>query len=87
MVISDPGLPNNKIIAEQAIGLYEQQDPNQRDLNLRGQFVTDEDGKYSLYCLRPTPYPVSTLHLAAPLNKFLIPCRSPVTVPQDTSSK
>jgi len=41
-------------------GLYEQQDPDQRDLNLRGQFVTDEDGKYSFYCLRPTPYPVSS---------------------------
>jgi catechol 1,2-dioxygenase len=40
-------------------GLYEQQDSNQRDLNLRGQFVTDEDGNYSFYCLRPTPYPVS----------------------------
>jgi len=39
-------------------GLYEQQDPKQRDLNLRGQFVTDAQGKYSLYCLRPTPYPV-----------------------------
>jgi len=39
-------------------GLYEQQDANQRDLNLRGQFVTDAEGKYSLYCLRPTPYPV-----------------------------
>ncbi|KAM0710040.1 hypothetical protein Q7P35_002402 [Cladosporium inversicolor] len=39
-------------------GLYEQQDPNQKDLNLRGQFVTDEEGNYSLYCLRPTPYPV-----------------------------
>ncbi|KAM0715802.1 hypothetical protein Q7P37_008316 [Cladosporium fusiforme] len=39
-------------------GLYEQQDEKQRDLNLRGQFVTDSEGKYSLYCLRPTPYPV-----------------------------
>lgn len=42
-------------------GLYEQQDHEQRDLNLRGQFVTDEEGKYSLYCLRPTPYPVSVI--------------------------
>lgn len=42
-------------------GLYEQQDPDQRDLNLRGQFVTDEEGRYSLYCLRPTPYPVSVV--------------------------
>ena len=39
-------------------GLYEQQDPEQADCNLRGRFTTDEKGEYSLYCLRPTPYPV-----------------------------
>ncbi|KAK8056564.1 hypothetical protein PG993_001791 [Apiospora rasikravindrae] len=40
-------------------GLYEQQDPTQPDMNLRGRFVTRAaDGAYSLYCLRPTPYPV-----------------------------
>jgi catechol 1,2-dioxygenase len=40
-------------------GLYEQQDPDQPDCNLRGKFYTDDDGKYAFYCLRPTPYPVS----------------------------
>ena len=39
-------------------GLYEQQDPNQPDMNLRGRFLTAEDGKYSFYCLRPTSYPI-----------------------------
>ncbi|PQE29197.1 Catechol 12-dioxygenase protein [Rutstroemia sp. NJR-2017a BBW] len=39
-------------------GLYEQQDPNQIEHNLRGKFKTDEKGYYGLYCLRPTPYPV-----------------------------
>jgi catechol 1,2-dioxygenase len=39
-------------------GLYEQQDPNQEDCNLRGKFTTDERGYYAFYCLRPTPYPV-----------------------------
>lgn len=39
-------------------GLYEQQDDNQRDCNLRGKFKTDENGYYAFYCLRPTPYPV-----------------------------
>ncbi len=39
-------------------GLYEQQDPEQPDHNLRGKFRTDEDGNYAFYCLRPTPYPV-----------------------------
>jgi len=44
-----------------APGLYEQQDPNQRDHNLRGKFITDAEGRYSCYCLRPTPYPVCDL--------------------------
>ncbi|KAL4921039.1 Intradiol ring-cleavage dioxygenase [Aspergillus aurantiobrunneus] len=39
-------------------GLYEQQDPEQEEFNLRGKFRTDEEGHYSFYCLRPTPYPV-----------------------------
>ncbi|KAL2801348.1 Intradiol ring-cleavage dioxygenase [Aspergillus keveii] len=39
-------------------GLYEQQDPEQEEFNLRGKFKTDADGRYSFYCLRPTPYPV-----------------------------
>ena len=39
-------------------GLYEQQDPQQEEFNLRGKFKTDEQGRYSFYCLRPTPYPV-----------------------------
>lgn len=39
-------------------GLYEQQDSEQTEFNLRGKFQTDQDGAYSFYCLRPTPYPV-----------------------------
>ena len=39
-------------------GLYEQQDPDQIDFNLRGRFTTGNDGEYSLYCLRPTSYPI-----------------------------
>ncbi|PYI07308.1 aromatic compound dioxygenase [Aspergillus sclerotiicarbonarius CBS 121057] len=39
-------------------GLYEQQDPEQEEFNLRGKFRTDDEGRYSFYCLRPTPYPV-----------------------------
>ena len=39
-------------------GLYEQQDPDQPDMNLRGRFITGEDGSYDLYCLRPTSYPI-----------------------------
>lgn len=40
-------------------GLYEQQDPDQPDMNLRGRFYTDASGHYDFYCLRPTSYPVS----------------------------
>ena len=39
-------------------GLYEQQDPDQPDMNLRGRFYTDADGTYNFYCLRPTAYPI-----------------------------
>lgn len=39
-------------------GMYEQQDPEQCEHNLRGKFRTDDEGRYSFYCLRPTPYPV-----------------------------
>lgn len=39
-------------------GLYEQQDTNQVDFNLRGRFTTGKDGRYSFYCLRPTSYPI-----------------------------
>lgn len=39
-------------------GLYEQQDPDQAEFNLRGKFKTDAEGRYYFYCLRPTPYPI-----------------------------
>lgn len=39
-------------------GMYEQQDPDQPDMNLRGRFVTDQHGRYTMICLRPTAYPI-----------------------------
>lgn len=39
-------------------GLYEQQDEGQEDMNLRGRFQTDSQGRYAFYALRPTPYPI-----------------------------
>lgn len=39
-------------------GLYEVQDPQQPDMNLRGRFTTGSDGTYHFYCLRPTKYPI-----------------------------
>jgi catechol 1,2-dioxygenase len=41
-------------------GLYENQDANQPDYNLRGRFQTDRDGTFELAALLPTPYPVPT---------------------------
>ena len=39
-------------------GLYEQQDSSQPDMNLRGRFRTDNDGRYAFYALRPVAYPI-----------------------------
>lgn len=39
-------------------GLYEQQDNEQVEHNLRGKFKTGVGGRYAFYCLRPTPYPI-----------------------------
>lgn len=39
-------------------GLYENQDKNQPDYNLRGRFRTDEAGTFEMVALLPTPYPV-----------------------------
>jgi catechol 1,2-dioxygenase len=39
-------------------GLYENQDKNQPDYNLRGRFQADESGTFELMALLPTPYPV-----------------------------
>jgi catechol 1,2-dioxygenase len=39
-------------------GLYENQDKNQPDYNLRGRFRADEAGTFELVALLPTPYPV-----------------------------
>lgn len=41
-------------------GLYENQDDNQPDYNLRGRFRTDADGSFDLIGLMPTAYPVPT---------------------------
>ncbi|KAF9774078.1 hypothetical protein IL306_007971 [Fusarium sp. DS 682] len=35
------------------------EDEKQREHNLCGKFITDAEGRFSFYCLRPTPYPVS----------------------------
>jgi catechol 1,2-dioxygenase len=42
------------------VGLYEQQDESQADMNLRGKFTTDALGKFWLTTVKPTGYPIPT---------------------------
>jgi catechol 1,2-dioxygenase len=42
------------------VGLYENQDPEQDDMNLRGRFETDAEGRYHFRTVRPAGYPVPT---------------------------
>lgn len=39
-------------------GFYEQQDPNQAEMNLRGKFMTDKDGRFSFRSVKPAGYPI-----------------------------
>jgi catechol 1,2-dioxygenase len=40
------------------VGLYENQDPEQAEWNLRGKFYTDEDGVFAFRSVKPSGYPV-----------------------------
>lgn len=42
------------------VGLYENQDPDQVDMNLRGLFTTDAEGRFNFRTVRPAGYPVPT---------------------------
>jgi catechol 1,2-dioxygenase len=39
-------------------GLYENQDPTQADMNLRGKFTTDAEGRISFRSIKPAGYPI-----------------------------
>lgn len=39
-------------------GFYEQQDPTQAEMNLRGKFVTDNNGHFSFRSIKPAGYPI-----------------------------
>jgi protocatechuate 3,4-dioxygenase beta subunit len=41
-------------------GFYENQDPEQADMNLRGRFYTDENGRFWFRSVKPAGYPVPT---------------------------
>lgn len=40
------------------VGLYENQDPEQAEWNLRGKFMTDANGEFSYRSIKPAGYPV-----------------------------
>jgi hydroxyquinol 1,2-dioxygenase len=40
------------------VGLYETQDPQQAEMNLRGKFTTDADGNFSFRSVKPAGYPI-----------------------------
>ena len=42
------------------VGLYENQDDAQPDMNLRGRFRTDANGRFAFRSVRPAGYPVPT---------------------------
>src|SRR3954451_13741024 len=39
-------------------GLYENQDPSQAEMNLRGRFITDEAGRFHFPSVKPAGYPI-----------------------------
>ncbi len=40
------------------VGLYENQDESQADMNLRGKFITDAQGRFGFRSVKPAGYPV-----------------------------
>lgn len=42
------------------VGLYENQDPDQAEMNLRGKFTTDAEGAFSFRTIKPAGYPIPT---------------------------
>ena len=51
------------------VGLYENQDPDQAEMNLRGKFFTDDNGRFAFRSVKPAGYPVP---MGGPVGKLLI---------------
>lgn len=39
-------------------GFYDSQSPEKAEYHCRARFETDDQGRYSCICLKPTPYPI-----------------------------
>ena len=52
-------------------GLYENQDPKQAQMNLRGTFLTDEEGRFEFETIKPSGYPIPINGLVGDLLKIL----------------
>jgi catechol 1,2-dioxygenase len=50
------------------VGLYENQDPGQAEMNLRGKFFTDDNGEFAFRSIKPAGYPVP---MGGPVGKLL----------------
>lgn len=50
-------------------GLYEQQDENQSEMNLRGTFETNDEGRFWFRSIKPAGYPIPTDGVAGHLLK------------------
>src|SRR5260370_23975836 len=42
------------------VGLYENQDPDQAEMNLRGKFTSDAEGRFWFRSVNPAGYPITT---------------------------
>ena len=49
-------------------GFYENQDPTQGDMNLRGKFITDAKGRIAFRRVKPSGYPIP---LSGPMGALL----------------
>jgi catechol 1,2-dioxygenase len=52
-------------------GLYENQDTKQAEMNLRGRFITDENGHFQFETIKPSGYPIPINGLVGDLLKQL----------------
>jgi protocatechuate 3,4-dioxygenase beta subunit len=63
-VVDVPGKPIEGVEVDvwqsSPVGLYENQDDTQADMNLRGKFLTDADGRFGFRSVKPAGYPVPT---------------------------